>query len=384
MDTEPPIHIPFNRPWIGSRERTYVAQALEAGWLAGDGPFGQRCAAWLQERFGVRQVLMTPSGTAALELAALLCDLRPGDEVLMPSFTFVSTANAVLRCGARPVFVEIRSDTLNLDESLLDQQATPRTRAVIPVHYAGVGCEMQAILDWARPRGVLVIEDAAQAVNASYRNRPLGSWGDAGVYSFHETKNYSCGEGGALCINRDDWIPRAHILRDKGTNRKQFLRGEVDRYTWHDIGSSFVAAELLMAFLWAQLEQMDELTAKRRTLFERYKEGLADCEKRGDLRLPCWPEHCQPNYHMFYVLTDSESARNALIAHLRRHGIQAVFHYVPLHISPMGRKLGYRAGMLAITERVSSCLLRLPMYAALRKDEQCEVIDAIRQFFGLG
>ncbi len=383
MGAEPPIHIPFNRPWIGPREQHYLAEALRARWLAGDGPFSERCARWLQERFGLGPVLMTPSGTAALELAAILCQLQSGDEVLMPSFTFVSTANAVMRCGARPVFVEIRGDTLNMDETLLDQARTERTRAVFPVHYAGVGCEMDAILAWARTHHLWVIEDAAQAVNAFYRGRPLGSFGDAAVYSFHETKNYTCGEGGALCVNRHQWLERAYILRDKGTNRRHFLQGQVDRYTWHDVGSSFVAAELLMAFLWAQLEQVDELTERRRVIFERYRQELDVCQTRGDLRLPYWPDYCQPNYHMFYVLAESESTRNALLAFLSGRGIQAAFHYVPLHCSPMGQRLGYQPGMLPITERVSSCLLRLPMYAGLTPTEQQQVIDAVRAFFGV-
>jgi len=383
MSDLPPIRIPFNRPWIGELERRYVLEALDRGWLSGDGPFSRRCAGWLEQRFGAPCVLMTPSGTAALELAALLCGLAPGDEVLMPSFTFVSTANSVVRCGARPVFVDIRSDTLNLDERQLPAAITGATRAVFAVHYAGVACEMDAILDFARRHALYVIEDAAQAANAFYRGRPLGCLGDAGALSFHETKNYTCGEGGALLVNRSDWTQRSQILRDKGTNRQRFLRGEVDRYTWCDVGSSFVAAELLMAFLLAQLEQMDTLTELRLAVHSRYRQGLADLETRGDLRLPYCPPHCQSNGHIFYVLTQSPDDRHRLIAYLRTCGIQAVFHFVPLHTSPMGQRLGYRPGMLPVTESVAERLIRLPVYAGLSAADQDEVIRAVRRFFGL-
>jgi dTDP-4-amino-4,6-dideoxygalactose transaminase len=383
MSGQPPIRIPFNRPWVDDRATHYVLEALASGWLAGDGPFSRRCAAYLQQRFSLPCVLMTPSGTAALELAAMLCRFQPGDEVLMPSFTFVSTANAVVRCGAKPVFVEIRSDTLNMDERLVPACVTARSRAIFPVHYAGVACEMDPIVATARRHDLWVIEDAAQAVCAFYRGRPLGSLGDAGAYSFHETKNVTCGEGGALVINRADWVERAERIRDKGTNRKQFLRGEVDRYTWCDVGSSFVAAELPMALLLAQLEQVDELTTRRAAIHQRYRQGLADLEARGDLRLPYCPPHCQPNWHLFYVITHSHETRDRLIDHLRGDGIQAVFHFVPLHTSPMGEQLGYRAGMLPITEQISQCLLRLPVYAGLSPDDQADVIRSIRRFFGL-
>lgn len=371
--------IPFNKPFVVGKELFYIAQAVTYGNISGDGYFTEGCSRKLQESFGIHRALMTPSCTAALEMAALLCGLGPGDEVIMPSFTFVSTANAVVRAGARPVFVDIRPDTLNLDERLLEAAVTDRTKAIVPVHYAGVGCEMNAIAAFARRHNLKVIEDAAQGVNAGYRGRPLGSLGDVGCYSFHETKNYICGEGGALCLNSPELVARAEILRDKGTNRKQFFRGEVDKYTWVDIGSSYVPSEITCAFLYAQLEMLDAISRRRREICSYYQERLQPLAEQGLLRLPFVPDHCQSNHHLFYVLLPDEATRDALQAGLAQQQIQAVIHYVPLHSSPMGRQLGYDAADLPLTEHVSRRLLRLPVYHEITEAEQGRVVDAVRQ-----
>jgi dTDP-4-amino-4,6-dideoxygalactose transaminase len=372
--------IPFNKPFIAGKELYYIAQAVTMGNIAGDGHFTRACSRLLEERFGAGRVLLVPSGTAALELAAMLCDLQPGDEVIMPSYTFVSTASAFVRCGARPVFVEIRPDTLNLDESRLPSAITPRSRAIVPVHYAGVGCQMDSILEIARRHHLLVVEDAAQAVNAFYRNRALGSLGHLGCYSFHETKNFTCGEGGALCINDPRFLERAEILRDKGTDRQKFFRGEVDKYTWVDLGSSFVISEICAAFLYGQLEHMDLITQRRRALWQRYWEELRPLEEEGLLRLPRIPEDCQSNWHIFYVLLPDEASRNRMLEFLKQQGVHAVFHYVPLHTSPMGRRFGYRPGDLPITENLASRLLRLPLFYELKEEDQSLVIRHIRNF----
>jgi dTDP-4-amino-4,6-dideoxygalactose transaminase len=375
-----PIDIPFNKPFIAGKELYYIAQAVALGNIGGDGQFTQQCSRLLEERFGIHKVLMVPSCTAALEMAAMLCGLEPGDEVIMPSFTFVSTANAVVRLGARPVFVDIRPDTLNLDDALIEEAITPRTRAIFPVHYAGIGCEMDRILTIARKYGLRVVEDAAQAVNSWYEGRALGSLGDLGTYSFHETKNYICGEGGALCINDPALVERAEIIRDKGTNRKQFFRGEVDKYTWVDVGSSYVPSEICCAFLMAQLEMLDEISERRRQIYCRYQEHLEPLESEGLVRLPRQPEECTSNYHLFYVLLPDAKMRDSLIAHLRERGILAVFHYVPLHASPMGHKLGYEEGQLPVSESLSKRLLRLPLYHTLTEVEQARVVETIKAF----
>jgi len=372
--------IPFNKPFIVGKELFYIAQAVTYGNIAGDGHFTQQCSSLLEQRFGIRKVLLTPSCTAALEMAAMLCDLGPGDEVILPSFTFVSTANAVVRLGARPVFVDIRADTLNMDEDAIERAVTPRTRAVFPVHYAGVGCAMDTILAVAARHGFKVLEDAAQGVNAFYNGKALGSIGALGAYSFHETKNYICGEGGALCINDPALIDRAEIIRDKGTNRKQFFRGAVDKYTWVDVGSSYVPSEICSAFLYAQLELMDAITERRREIYRSYKVQLRPLEEEGLLRLPRVPEDCDSNYHLFYILLPDEPTRDALLAHLRQNGILAVFHYIPLHTSPMGRKFGYEDGQLPVTEAMSGRLLRLPFYYDLTAQEQGRVVEAITTF----
>jgi len=372
--------IPFNKPYVSGKENEYVTRAITAGEIAADGRFTKACARILEERFSIPKVLMMPSCTAGLEMAALLCDIQPGDEVILPSYTFVSTANAFLRAGARPVFVDIRPDTLNLDETLVEAAITPRTKAIVPVHYAGVGCEMDVLGEIARKHGLLVVEDAAQGVHAYYRDRALGSIGDLGAYSFHDTKNYVAGEGGTLSINNRALLERAEIIRDKGTNRQKFFRGEIDKYTWVDIGSSFLPSEISCAFLLAQLEQLEPILQRRRAIAEGYAERLAPLERAGLLRGPRVPEHCRQNYHMFYILLASEAVREGLATRLRQDGIQAVSHYVPLHLSPMGRKWGYEDGSLPITEDLAARLLRLPLYFALSASDQDEVCDGIQSY----
>jgi dTDP-4-amino-4,6-dideoxygalactose transaminase len=372
--------IPFNKPFVAGKELYYIAQAVTYGNLAGDGFFTQGCRRILEDTFDIARVFLTPSCTAALEMAALLGNLGPGDEVLVPSFTFVSTANAFVRLGARPRFIDIRPDTLNLDERLLERAVTPRTRAIFPVHYAGVGCDMDAILAVAERHGLLVVEDAAQGVNARYKGRALGSIGHLGAYSFHETKNYICGEGGALCVNRPEFVERAEILRDKGTNRKQFFRGQVDKYTWVDVGSSYVPSELACAFLYGQLEMLDAISARRRRLDAYYRAHLGPLEADDLLLLPHVPEGCTGNYHLFYLLLPSAQIRDGLLAHLKRHGIMAVFHYVPLHTSPVGRSFGYAGGDLPITEDVSGRLLRLPFYHDMTEADQARVVREVSAF----
>ena len=372
--------IPFNKPFIAGKECYYIAQAVTLGQISGDGPFSKRCRRLLEERFQIGRVMLTPSCTAALEMAAMLLDLGPGDEVILPSYTFVSTANACVREGARPVFVDIRPDTLNLDEKLIEAAVTERTRAIFPVHYAGVACAMEPIMAIARKYGLRVVEDAAQAVGAYGNGRALGSIGDLGTYSFHETKNYTCGEGGALCVNDPTLVERAEILRDKGTNRAQFFRGLVDKYTWTDVGSSYVPSEICSAFLCAQLELLDEIRARRRAAFEYYHDRFADLEDEGLIRRPVIPLECESNYHLYYLLLPTHDLRDALMAHLNALGINAVFHYIPLHSSPMGRKFGYRAGELPVTENVSGRLLRLPFFFEISREEQDEVVDAVAAF----
>jgi dTDP-4-amino-4,6-dideoxygalactose transaminase len=375
-----PSRIPFSKPFILGKELHYVAEAITSGRIASDGTFTKRCAAILEQRFGIRRAFMTPSCSAALEMAAILCDLGPGDEVIMPSFTFSSTANAVMRTGARPVFVEIRPDTLNIDETRIEAAITPRTRAIFPVHYAGVGCNMAAILSIAEDHELKVVEDAAQGVNGFYNGRALGSIGHLGVYSFHDTKNAVCGEGGALCCNAPEMIERAEIIRDKGTNRSQFFRGEVDKYTWVDIGSSFLPSEITCAFLCAQLEALDQIKERRRATWRFYRERLLLLEAEELLRLPFVPAECDPNYRSFHILLPSVETRNRLMAYLKQHGISAVFHFIPLHSAPMGQKLGYAEGDLPLTEELSGRLLRLPAFLELTEAEQVKVVDLVWAF----
>jgi dTDP-4-amino-4,6-dideoxygalactose transaminase len=373
--------VPFNLPSIVGRELQYIEEAVSAGQLAGDGAFTRRCQRWLEERCRAEKVLLTHSCTAALEMAALLCGVGPGDEVLMPSFTFVSTANAFVLRGATPVFIDIRADTLNLDERLIGEAITERTRAIVPVHYAGVGCDMDAIARIAAAHGLRVIEDAAQALGATWRGRSLGTLGDLGCWSFHETKNFISGEGGALVVQDPALIEQAEIVREKGTDRSRFFRGQVDKYTWVELGSSYLPSELIAAYLFAQLELADAILARRRAIFARYRDALAPLEADGLLRLPVVPDECEPNGHMFYVLAETEATRDALLAFLNASGVNAVFHYVPLHDSPAGMRFGRTSGTLTHTEAASRRLLRLPCYFSLTDAQQDQVVVLLRRFF---
>lgn len=354
--------IPFNRPYLSGREFEYMGEAHARGMLAGDGPFTRRCHERLQALLAVPKALLTHSCTAALELAAILAGIGPGDEVVMPSYTFASTANAFVLRGAMPVFVDIRPDTLNIDERLIEAALTPRTRAIVPVHYAGVACEMDTIMAIAEAHGLMVIEDAAQGMMARYKGRALGSIGQLGCLSFHETKNIMCGEGGALLVNDPKLIARAEIVREKGTNRSQFFRGEVDRYTWCEMGSSFLPGELSAAFLCAQLEAAEDITAQRLATWARYHDALAEAEAAGLLRRPVVPEACRHNAHMYYVLARSPAQRTETIAAMRAGGVGPVFHYVPLHSSPAGRRHGRCSGPMTHTDALSARLLRLPLW----------------------
>ena len=361
--------IPFNRPYMTGEELGNIRQAHENGHLSGDGPFTQRCHKWLEKKTGAPKALLTHSCTAALEMAALLLDLKAGDEVIMPSFTFVSSANAFALRGAIPVFVDIRKDTLNIDESKIEEAITPRTRAILPVHYAGVGCEMDTIGDIAQRYDLVVVEDAAQGIMASYKGRPLGSLGSFGTLSFHETKNVISGEGGALLINAENAELKAEIIREKGTDRSQFIRGTVDKYTWQAVGSSYLPGEIVAAFLEAQLQQADWITENRLASWRRYHELLAPLEASGLLRRPIVPEHCKHNAHMYYVIIAEGINRQGLLQQLNAAGVNAVFHYVPLHLSPAGQRLGRVAGHLQVTEESASRLIRLPLWVGMTADE---------------
>ncbi len=371
------MKIDFNRPTAAGKELDYIREAIANAHTAGDGIFTRRCHAWLEARLQVSKALLTHSCTAALEIAALLFDLERGDEIIMPSFTFVSTANAVALRGAVPVFIDIRPDTLNLDEQLIEQAITPRTKAIFVVHYAGVGCAMDRIMDIAERRGLLVAEDAAQGLLSRYSGRPLGSIGHVAAVSFHETKNVISGEGGALIVNDARFGHRAEIIREKGTNRTSFLKGEVDKYTWVDIGSSYLPSELTAAFLLAQLENADRLLIERRALWNRYHDGFAALESRGRFRRPIVPAACEHNAHIYHLLLPDRSARDALVRKLKANGIHAPFHYVPLHDSPAGVRLGRTSGTLACTEDVAGRIVRLPLWYGMT-DEPDRVIHAIR------
>jgi dTDP-4-amino-4,6-dideoxygalactose transaminase len=375
--------IPFNKPFLVGDESELVARCLASGSTSGDGPFTRECQQLMEQRFGASRVLLTTSCTSALEMAALLCDVGPGDEVILPSYTFVSTANAFLLRGATLKFVDVRADTLNIDERLVGQAITPHTKVIVPVHYASIGCEMDAIGALARKHSLRVVEDAAQAVAATYRGAYLGTLGTLGAYSFHASKNFGCGEGGALLVNDASLAERAEIVREKGTNRSRFFRGQVDKYTWVDVGSSYVPADILAALLLTQLRHMDDITARRRRVHESYYEALQPLAERGLLTLPTIPAHCSSNYHMFYLIVADLATRTALIQHLKAAGILAVFHYVPLHTSPVGLSLGYEAGTLPVTESLSDRLLRLPMYAGLEPSELAAVAAAVRSFYGM-
>ena len=357
--------ISFNRPYMTGRELTYIAQAHANGHLSGDGPFTKQCHQWLREKSGARMALLTHSCTAALEMAALLLRLAPGDEVIMPSYTFVTTASAVALRGAVPVFVDIRPDTLNIDETLIEAAITPRTKAICVVHYAGVACEMDPILAIAAKHGLRVVEDAAQGIMSTYKGRPLGTIGDLGAYSFHETKNVIAGEGGALLCRDDTFAEQAEIVREKGTNRSRFFRGQVDKYTWVDLGSSFLPGEIAAAFLAAQLEMAESITAQRMALWDQYHTWAKRYEDGGLLRRPVVPAHCQHNAHMYYLLLPSLDARTQFIQRMREQDVQCVFHYIPLHSSPAGQKLGRTASSMAVTDDISDRLVRLPLWLGL-------------------
>ena len=370
-------YIPFNKPYMTGRELWYIAQAHTKGHLAGDGEFTKKCHAWLETRTGSQKALLTHSCTAALEMAALLLDIQPGDEVIMPSYTFVSTANAFVLRGGVPVFVDIREDTLNLNERLIEAAITHRTKVIVPVHYAGVACEMDTIMDLARRHGLKVVEDAAQGVMSSYKGRALGSIGDLGAFSFHETKNVISGEGGALLVNDFELALRAEIIREKGTDRSRFFRGEVDKYTWQEVGSSFLPGELIAAFLWAQLEEALAITAKRLASWERYNAMLAPLEAKGVLRRPVIPPSCQHNAHMYYVLLAPEIDRKIVLDEFKRNDIGAVFHYVPLHSSPGGQRYGRAHGDLDVTNIQSERLIRLPLWVGLTEAQQDRVVKVL-------
>lgn len=372
--------IPFNKPFIVGKELYYISQAVIGGQLAGDGRFSQLCCRWMEETYQAKKVLLTHSCTAALEMCAILCDIGPGDEVILPSYTFVSTANAFALRGATLRFVDIRPDTLNLDENKLEDAITPRTRAIVPVHYGGVGAEMDSIMEIARRHGLRVIEDAAQGVNATYKRKPLGTIGDLGTYSFHETKNFIAGEGGALLVNDEELIERAQFLRDKGTNRVQFKEGKVDKYTWVDHGSSYLPSELVAAFLYAQLEAADQITRQRRAIFSYYARAFAPLAQRELVRTPDCPTYCQHNAHMFCLLLPTRKMRDDLIKHLAERNIQGVFHYIPLHNSPMAEQLGVPEVDLPVTDDIAGRLLRLPCYFSLERADQDRVIDAVESF----
>lgn len=374
--------IPFNIPPYVGRELDYVKQAVEAHKICGDGQFTKKCSKWLEERFGAQKVLLTTSGTTALDMAALLCDIKPGEEVILPSFTFSSTATAFVLAGAKLVFVDVRPDTMNIDETKIEAAITEKTRVIVPVHYAGVACEMDAIMDIARRHGLKVVEDAAQGIMSTYKGRPLGTIGDFGCFSFHETKNYSMGEGGALVINDPAYNERAEIMREKGTNRSRFLRGQVDKYTWVDFGDSYLPSDMNAAYLWAQLEEADRINNDRLNTWNTYYEAFRPLEEAGRVERPVVPGDCVHNAHMFYLKCRDLEERTAFISFLKEQGVQAVFHYIPLHSAPAGLKFGRFHGEDICTTAESDRLVRLPLYFGIEKDDLDCVIQAVRRFYG--
>ena len=373
--------IGFNVPPYTGREIDYIREAAASHHICGDGDFTKRCNRWLEERFHARKALLTTSGTTALDMSALLCGLEAGDEVILPSYTFSSTATAFVLAGAKLVFVDIRPDTMNLDERKIEDAVTPRTRVIVPVHYAGVSCDMDVILSVARRHGLKVVEDAAQGVMSSWRGKPLGTMGDFGCYSFHETKNFSMGEGGALLIREEEPIERAEILREKGTNRSRFFRGQVDKYTWVDVGDSYLPSELNAAYLWAQLEQADEMYARRMAAWQRYDEVLRPLAAEGRFEVPVIPEGCVHNAHMYYLKCRDLAERTAFIAFMKARGVQCVFHYVPLHSAPAGLKFGRFHGEDEYTTRESERLVRLPLYDSITPEDQERVLEGVKAFF---
>ena len=374
--------INFNVPPCTGNEMKYIEQAIASHKICGDGCFTKKCNAWLEQRFAAKKVLLTTSGSTALDMAALLCGLEPGDEVILPSFTFSSTANSFVLAGAKLVFVDIRPDTMNIDETLIERAITDKTKVICAMHYAGVACEMDTIMDIARRHKLLVVEDAAQGVMASYKGKALGTIGDLGCYSFHETKNYSMGEGGAIVINNPDYIEQAEILREKGTNRAKFFRGQVDKYTWVDFGDSYLPSELNAAYLWAQLEMADEINDDRLHSWHEYDEAFKPLEAEGKLTLPTVPEGCAHNAHMYYIKCKDLAERTALIRFLKERDILAVFHYVPLHSAPAGERFGRFDGEDKYTTAESDRLLRLPMYYGLTAEDRSRVIAAVKEFYG--
>jgi dTDP-4-amino-4,6-dideoxygalactose transaminase len=375
--------IPFNWPFMTGKELHYIAESHMNGRLAGDGPFTKKCHEWLEKRTGCEKALLTHSCTAALEMSALLLNIQPGDEIIMPSFTFVSTANAFVLRGGVPVFVDIREDTLNIDENLIESAITDRTRAIVVVHYAGVGCEMERILEIASRHGLPVVEDAAQGMMASYRGRSLGTLGELGTISFHETKNVISGEGGALLVNTQNFISRAEIIREKGTDRSRFVRGQVDKYTWQDIGSSFLPGEIIAAFLWAQFENAQQITDARLERWYLYHEMLDPLESSGLIRRPIIPQDCQHNAHLYYILANSPEQRCQLLSDFKEKGILSLFHYVPLHSSPAGKRYARTHGDLAKTDSLSQRLIRLPLWCTISEAQQAAVVDTLRASLGL-
>jgi dTDP-4-amino-4,6-dideoxygalactose transaminase len=374
------LYIPFNRPFAIGSEIDYIKAAIAAPKFSGDGCQTAHCHKALEQSLGVGKALLTTSCTHALELAGLLLDVKPGDEVILPAFTFPSTANAFVLRGGKPVFVDVRPDTLNIDETLIEQRIGERTKAIFLVHYAGVGCEMDTILAVARRHGIAVVEDNAHGLYGKYRNQYLGTFGELAALSFHETKNFTCGEGGALLINEAKLVERAEIIREKGTDRSRFFRGEVDKYSWVDIGSSYLPSELLAAFLRAQLEHREQIQSSRRLVWENYMYELSDWAAANNVRLPTIPPECEQSFHMFYLVLPSLDCRDALVRHLSQRGISAVFHYLPLHLSPMGLRFGGREGDCPVTERIADCLLRLPFYTGMTEPEWACVIETVRAF----
>ncbi len=373
--------IDFNKPPYVGNELEYIRQAVETRKICGDGPFTKRCNAWLEERFHAQKALLTTSGTTALDMAMLLCELKPGDEVILPSYTFSSTATAAVLAGAKLVFVDVRPDTMNIDETKIEAAITERTKVIVVMHYAGVACEMDAIMDLARRHGLMVVEDAAQGVMSTYKGRALGTIGDFGCYSFHETKNYSMGEGGALIINNEAYNERAEILREKGTNRSKFFRGQVDKYTWVDFGDSYLPSELNAAYLWAQLEQADAINENRLATWNAYDEAFAPLKAQGKLELPVIPEDCVHNAHMYYLKLKNLQERTAFINYMKENDVHTVFHYVPLHSAPAGLKFGRFAGEDVYTTKESERLVRLPLYYGLAQEDLEKVIRLVYDFF---
>jgi dTDP-4-amino-4,6-dideoxygalactose transaminase len=375
------MKIPFNKPCFEGKELVYIAEAISNGLISGDGKFTERCHAFLEEQLGVPKVLLTTSCTHALEMAAILLNIKNGDEVIVPSFTFVSTVNAFVLHKAKPVFIDIRPDTLNMDESKLEGLVTSRTKTVVPVHYAGIGCEMDIIMEIANRRGIPVVEDNAHGLFGKYKGKFLGTFGCMATQSFHETKNFTCGEGGALLVNDRQYIERAEIIREKGTNRSRLFRGEVDKYTWVDIGSSYLPSDMLAGFLYAQLEAKDHIQQHRKEIWNFYYTHLKEWAQEHGVKLPTVPEYCEQPYHMFYMIMPSLEERQGLIAHLKSHGILSVFHYLPLHLSDMGVSFGGRRGNCPVTEDMSDRLIRLPFYNDLRREEQEFIVDKIFRFY---